>query len=189
MIFGSSCSPRVCFRRTDASEALLLNYFTCCFCCQGQNIEANILCESQSLDDRLLKRNCQNQKNGFYSYWFLSLQSEALEWIESILVKSVWFHHIAIIDAVQSTVQVRRQHGSTQEISNIISGKCQMQCLDFWSKVKKKKNAKKTDVIKCWTLLYCSCSKTDTVEQSDKMDIFSVYTIPTTSSLTPKITD
>lgn len=152
MIFGSSCS--VCFRRTDASEALLLNYFTCCFCCQGQNIEANILCESQSLDDRnfkprnwcdlmwLLKRNCQNQKNGFYSYWFLSLQSEALEWIESILVKSVWFHHIAIIDTVQSTVQVRRQHGSTQEISNIISGKCQMQCLDFWSKVKKKKKCK-----------------------------------------------
>lgn len=143
MIFGSSCSPRVCFRRTDASEALLLNYFTCCFCCQGQNIEANILCESQSLDDQnfkprnwcdlmwLQKRNCQNQKNGFYSYWFLSLQSEALEWIESILVKSVWFHYIAIIDTVQSTVQVRRQHGSTQEISNIISGKCQMQCLDL----------------------------------------------------------
>lgn len=73
--------------------------FTCCFCCQGRNIEANILCESQSLDDWnfkprnwcdlmwLLKRNCHNQKNGFYSYWVLSLhlllwnsiQSEALE--------------------------------------------------------------------------------------------------------------
>lgn len=52
---------------------------------------------------------------------------------ESILVKSVY---IAIINTVQSTV--RRQHGFTQDMTNIISGKCQMQSLDFWSKVLKK---------------------------------------------------